>query len=156
MQLREKLKYLEEQIAQNIAKMNSKADRNRNRFYIVSLSSALLGAAITIALGVKFASWADRLKDFALICGALIAVVNAVGSIFAYRELWIKQKNTLLELYTLRSEIAFYKAGLEDSDLISEEKLEAFFEKYQLIWATASEQWLRLRKEQKQEEIAKK
>lgn len=156
MQLQEKLKYLENQISQNINKMKAKADRNRNKSYGVSMSSAILGALITIALGVKSTSWADQLKDAALICGALIAVVNAIGAIFAYRDLWIKQKNTLLELYTLRNEIDFYRAGLDESDSISEEKVSGFFEKYQLIWETASEQWLRLRKEQKQEEISKR
>ncbi len=154
MQLQEKLKYLEEQIAQNIEKIRLKADRNRNRSYAVSMSSALLGALITIALGVKSTSWADRLKDAALICGALIAVVNAVGAIFAYRELWVKQKNTLLELYTLKNELNFYKAGLEPTDEISEEKVADLFEKYQMIWETASEQWLRLRKEQHQEKVS--
>lgn len=155
MQLQEKLKYLEEQITQNIEKIRSKADRNRNRSYAVSMSSALLGALITIALGVKSTSWADGLKDVALVCGALIAVVNAVGAIFAYRELWVKQKNTLLELYTLKNELNFYKAGLEPTDQISEEKVADLFEKYQLIWETSSEQWLRLRKEQQQEKISK-
>lgn len=156
MQFREKLKYLEDQISKNIDKMRSKADRSRNRSYIVSLSSALLGALITIALGVKSTSWSDRLKDAALVCGALIAVVNACGTIFAYRELWVKQKITLLDLYTLKNEIDFYKAGLEESDPISQEKVAEFFEKYQLIWGAASGEWLRLRKEQKQEEISRR
>ncbi|MFN0110253.1 MAG: SLATT domain-containing protein [Blastocatellia bacterium] len=156
MQYREKLKYLEDQITQSIIRLNSKADRNRNKSFAVSMASAILGALVTIALGVKIASWEDRLKDVALICGALIAVVNSARTIFSHRELWIKQKNTQLELYTLRNEIDFYKAGLEDADQISEEKLSAFFEKYQTIWATSSEKWLQLRKEQKQEELSKR
>ncbi len=155
MLFREKLKYLEDQVTKNIDKMRSKADRNKVRSYVVSLSSAALGALVTIALGLKIPSWEDGLKNIALVCGALIAVVNAMGTIFAYRELWIKQKVTLLELYTLRNEIDFYKAGLEETDHPSEQKVSEFFERYQLIWGTASSEWLRLRKEQQQEEASR-
>jgi len=151
----EKLKYLEGQVTQNIDKMRSKADRNKARSYAVSLSSAALGALVTIALGVTTASWADWLKNLALICGALIAVVNTMGTIFAYRELWIKQKGTLLELYTLRNEIDFYKAGMEETDHLSEQKVSEFFEKYQVIWGASSSEWLRLRKEQQQVEASR-
>ena len=152
---REKLEYLENEVANNIKKMNTKADRNKLRTYGVSMSSAVLGAFVTIALGLQTNYLTIELKNFALVCGALISVVNAIESVFAYRSLWVKQKVTLLQLYALRNEIDFYKAGLEENDQISERKVSEFFQKYQTIWETASSEWLRLREEQEQEEISK-
>jgi len=155
MQYREKLKYLEEEIAKNIKKMNTKSDRNKSRTVAVSMSSAILGALVTIALGLQISSLSVELKNFALVCGALISVVNAVESVVGYRALWIKQKVTLLQLYNLRNEIDFYKAGLEENDQISEKRVSEFFEKYQTIWESASSEWLRLRTEQEQEDASK-
>ncbi|PWH17418.1 MAG: hypothetical protein DDG60_02190 [Anaerolineae bacterium] len=152
MQQREKLKYLEGEIAKGINKMKLKGDQNKSRTFIVRISSALLGAFVTIALGLQTTSLTTELKNFALICGALISVVNTLDSIAGYRALWVKQKLTLSQLYTLRNEIEFYKAGLEENDTVDEAKVQEFFAKYQSIWETASNEWLRLRKEQEQEE----
>jgi hypothetical protein len=150
MQHREKLKYLEEQVAKSIKSIKAKSDRNKSRTYAVSLSSVILGALVTIALGVQILPWATTLKNFALICGALIAVVNGVESIIGYRALWVKQKVTLLNLYALQNEIDFYKAGLEDNEQVDENKVSDFFSKYQIVWESASSEWLRLRTEQEQ------
>jgi len=155
MQHREKLKYLEDEIAKGIKNMKSKGDQNKSRTFAVRMSSALLGALVTVALGLQITSLTTELKNFALICGALISVVNAIDSVVGYRALWVKQKLTLSQLYTLRNEIDFYKAGLEEKDTIDERKVQEFFEKYQSIWETASSEWLRLRKEQEQEEGSK-
>jgi hypothetical protein len=155
MQYREKLKYLEDEVAKSIKSMKRKADRNKSRTYTVSLSSVVLGALVTIALGLQIIPWATALKNFALICGALIAVVNGVESIVGYRALWIKQKVTLLNLYALQNEIDFYKAGLEDNEQVDENKVSEFFAKYQIVWESASSEWLRLRAEQEQEEANK-
>ena len=155
MQHREKLKYLEEEIAKSIKAMKSKGDQNKSRTFTVRMSSAILGALVTVSLGLQVTSLTTELKNFALICGALISVVNAIDSVVGYRALWVKQKLTLSQLYTLRNEIAFYKAGLEENDAIDERKTQEFFEKYQAIWETASSEWLRLRNEQEQEEASK-
>ncbi len=152
MKYNEKLHYLEEEIAKNIVKIKTKSDRNKTRSYAVSISSILLGALVTIATGVQTTSFTTELKNFALVCSALISVVNAIESIFDYRELWHNQKVSLLQLYSLRNEIAFYRAGLEENDEISERKLTEFFRKYQAIWQRASNEWLRLRQEQNEDE----
>ncbi len=155
MQHREKLKYLEEEIAKSIKAMKSKGDQNKSRTFTVRMSSAILGVLVTVSLGLQVTSLTTELKNFALICGALISVVNAIDSVVGYRALWVKQKLTLSQLYTLRNEIAFYKAGLEENDTIDERKTQEFFQKYQAIWETASSEWLRLRNEQEQEEGSK-
>ena len=91
------------------------------------MSSVVLGALVTIALGLQITSLATELKNFALICGALISVVNRIESVIGYRALWIKQKLTLSQLYALRNEIDFYKAGLEENDPISDQKVSGVF-----------------------------
>lgn len=92
MQHREKLKYLEDEIAKGIKNMKSKGDQNKSRTFAVRMSSALLGALVTVALGLQITSLTTELKNFALICGALISVVNAIDSVVGYRALWVKQK----------------------------------------------------------------
>lgn len=155
MQYREKLKFLEEEVAKSIKKNKTKSDQNKSRTYAVNLSSIVLGALVTIALGLQIIPWESALKNFALICGALISVVNGIQSVVGYRDLWIKQKATLLQLYDLQNEINFYKAGLEENEQVDEKMVSDFFEKYQIIWQSSSNEWLRFRKEQKQEEANK-
>jgi hypothetical protein len=155
MKNREKLQYLEEEVTKGIKMIKAKGDLNKSRSFAVSMSSVTLGAFVTIALGLQISSLAVELKNFALVCGALISVVNAVDSIIGFRALWIKQKVTLSQLYDLRNEINFYKAGQEETDQISDEYVSKLFEKYQTIWKDASNEWLRLRKEQEQYETSK-
>ena len=147
MQTRKQLDYLQEQIQLAIAKFKKKADQNKHRAYTVSIASASLGALVTIALGLQLPEQATLLKNFALICGALIAIVNTVQGVFAYRDLWLKQKGTLLQFYSLRNQIEFYQAGLEDTDEINPERVAQLFEAYQRIWQEDSAEWLRLRKD---------
>ncbi|CAG0936189.1 hypothetical protein TFLX_05055 [Thermoflexales bacterium] len=147
MQPRQQLDYLEKQIQLAIDKFKKKADQNKRRTYTVNLASASLGALITIALGITVPEQATLLKNFALVCGALIAIVNAVQSVFAYRDLWLKQKGTLLQFYSLRNQIEFYRAGLAETDEVSDEQVARFFEVYQRIWQEDSTEWLRLRKD---------
>jgi hypothetical protein len=154
MQTRKQLDYLQEQIQLAIAKFKKKADQNKRRTYTVSVASASLGALVTIALGLQLPEQATLLKNFALICGALIAIVNTVQSVFAYRDLWLKQKGTLLQFYSLRNQIEFYKAGLEETDEISPERVAQLFEAYQRIWQEDSAEWLRLRKDNIGEQAA--
>ena len=115
------------------------------------MSSVVLGALVTIALGLQILPWENGLKNFALICGALISVVNGIESVVGYRDLWIKQKATLLQLYDLQNEISFYQAGLEENEQVDEKIVSDFFEKYQTVWESSSNEWLRFRKDQKQE-----
>ena len=148
----EKMAYLEKEISRNINKMKKKADKNKRRASIVSISSAVLGALVTVALGLQIESIEEVLKNIALVSGALISVVNAFESFFGYRSLWLKQKATLLNLYSLSNEIEFFKTGLEDSSDIDENVVSNYFQRYQDIWDVASEEWLRLRREQIQSE----
>ncbi len=154
MQTRKQLDYLQEQIQLSIAKLKKKADQNKRRTYTISVASASLGALVTIALGLQLPEQAALFKNFALICGALIAIVNTIQSVFAFRDLWLKQKGTLLQFYSLRNQIEFYKAGLEETDEISPERVTQLFQAYQLIWQEDSTEWLRLRKDTAGEQVS--
>lgn len=78
-------------------------------------------------------------------------MINTIERVVGYRELWVKQKLTLSQLYALRNEIDYYKAGLVENDEVDEHQVNEFFKKYPAIWETASNEWLRLRREQEQE-----
>ncbi len=156
MQTRKQLDYLQEQIHLAIGKFKKKADQNTRRTYTISGASASLGALVTIALGLQLPEQATLLKNFALVCGALIAIVNTVQSVFAYRDLWLKQKGTLLQFYSLRNQIEFYKAGLEEADEVNPERVAQLFEAYQRVWQEDSAEWSRLRKDNNLEPNATK
>lgn len=155
MEYNAKLNHLEEKIQVDISKMKAKADRNKNQAAIVNIASVLLGAGVTIFLGLQIEGVETLFRNIALILGVLITAISGIDAFFNYRSLWIKQKVTLLHLYNLRNEIEFYRAGLQENDTISERKVTRFFKSYQEIWEMSSEEWLRLRSEDQQQDDEK-
>lgn len=147
-----KLEYLEQKVNSDIPKINKKADQNRARGVWVNIAAILFGASVTILLGLKIEPMENIFKNLALVFGVLVTITNAVDSLFSYRSLWIKQKVTLLQLYSLRNEIEFYKSGLGENTSVSGARVTRFFRTYQEIWNTASEEWLRLRSVQQQDD----
>ena len=91
---------------------------------------------ITLTLGVDLnAEHSQDQKNFALILGATLTIVNGWGAIFDYKKLWARQNSTLLDLYQLQNELGY-----------RESKEEAFeenylFEKYQRLWEKDSNEW---------------
>jgi hypothetical protein len=152
MQYTAKLEFLEEQIKTAISTMKTKADRNKRRAAFVNVGSVLFGAGVTIFLGLQIEGVETLFKNIALIFGVLVTVVSGINAFFNYRSLWVKQKVTLLQLYSLRNEIEFYKAGLDEDDTISERRVSAFFKSYQQIWDVSAEEWLRMRSESQQQD----
>lgn len=152
MQYTAKLEFLEEKIKNDISKMQTKTDQNKARAAFVSIASVLFGAGVTIFLGLQIEGVETLFKNIALILGVLVTVVSGIDAFFNYRSLWVKQKVSLLELYSLRNEIEFYKVGFEEGDSMSERKVSGFFRDYQQIWEVSSEEWLRLRSENQQQD----
>ena len=152
MQHRAKLDHLEEKIKTDISKMKAKADQNKRRAAFVNIGSVLFGAGVTIFLGLQIEGVETLFKNIALIFGVLVTVVSGINAFFNYRSLWVKQKVTLLQLYSLRNEIEFYKVGLEEDDHISERKVTGFFKSYQQVWEVSAEEWLRMRSESQQQD----
>jgi hypothetical protein len=72
--------------------LKQKVPRWRRRAFGIRLSTAILGALISITAGWKgdpsFWIFAGR-ENWILILGALIAVINAWGAFFNHREMWL-------------------------------------------------------------------
>ena len=150
-----KLDHIEKKVNEDISKINEKADKNKNKAAISNISSVLFGAGVTIFLGLQIDGVEELFKNIALILGVMVTVVNSINSFFNFRSLWIKQKVTLLHLYSLRNEIEFYKMGMEEDETVKEQEVTNFFKRYQEIWETSSDEWLRLRSEDKHDDTNK-
>lgn len=147
MQLSEKIQFLEERVQNDISKMKKKADRNKRKAGLANTFSVVFSAAVTVFLGLQVEGVETIFKNIALVFGVLATGINSVNAFFNYRSLWVKQKVTLLHLYNLNNEMRFFRAGMEEKDTISAEKVGAFFQEYQQIWDASTEEWVKLRSE---------
>ncbi|MBN1452111.1 MAG: DUF4231 domain-containing protein [Anaerolineales bacterium] len=149
---REQLEHLAAKVDEWKKEKERQAKKYRQRAFAVRLASAILGALVTIFLGVHVDTPNDQLlKNLALVSGALIAVVNAIESFSRDRALWLGRQMTLLKLYDLEDQIEFVKKGLGESDNISREKINKLFEDYRKIWQSASREWEDLYQEELKE-----
>jgi hypothetical protein len=151
MRYQEKLEYLSTEVETWIGKKERQVNSNRRRAFVVRIASAVLGALVTICLGLRLDTIDDQLlRNLALVFGSLIAVVNAVESFSRDRALWIGRQITLLKLFDLREQIAFLKAGLDEGEEVPRREVDRLFESYRAVWQSASAEWERLFREEQE------
>ena len=149
MEPNKQLEHLAEKVSEWKKIKTRQANSHQIRAVAVRLASAILGALITIFLGLKINSPDDHLlTNLALVCGALIAVLNVVDNLFRDRALWVSRQVTLLKLYSLEDQIEYYKKGLGESGNASEDDVNKLFNKYCKIWQSSLEEWERLFQEE--------
>lgn len=147
----EQLKYLEKKLETDISNIQRRSNKNRDKSSWIGISAIILGACITILLGLQIGSLQGIFKNIALICGVLVTVVNSIDRLFNFRTAWIKQTVTILKLQTLKSEIEFYKIGLQEHEAIDDNQVKRFFEQYKEIWNIIADEWSELRIPERQE-----
>lgn len=147
----QQLTYLEQKIAKDIAKLRKQSNSFKRRAFQLNLAILCLGGLVTVLLGVDIANGSmspvnSVFKNLALISGVLITVLSGIERFSDNRSLWIKQRGTLLCLYTLQSEIEFYKAGFDSKDGAAGNLIGSLFNQYQEIWKSSAEEWQTIRK----------
>lgn len=100
----------------------------------------VLGALITLTLGIKATGAEELQKNFALALSTLLTVINGWNTMFDYKKLWTRQKSTLLDLYQLRNELGF-RLSNNSPDAIDVNDL---FSRYQDIWKRDGNEWRKI------------
>lgn len=127
--------FLKEEIERSITVLKVKSQKNKVKNYTVNGLSILLGALITLTLGLDVPiEYVLVQKNTALIIGALLTVINGINTLSDYRSLWTRQKTTLLNLYQLKSQLEFRLS--ENNSYVSD-----LFEKYLSIWEQDGQEW---------------
>ncbi|MFK3843353.1 DUF4231 domain-containing protein [Serratia sp. NPDC087055] len=135
---------LEEMIQSGIDSLKEKSKKNKRFFQGFTAISILLGAAITLTLGISVTGDLKLQKNIALVFGVILTVVNGWMAIFDYKKLWMRQKITLLSFYQLRNDLK-HTTSVEES--YDQKDIDRLFEAYQGIWDKDGNEWLNIYKE---------
>ncbi|AEF54580.1 SLATT domain-containing protein [Marinomonas posidonica] len=142
--------FLDKSINGSIKTIKAKAKWNKTKASIINALIIMLGALITLTLGVDVDEDLVRIqKNLALIFGALLTLLSGWNVIFDYRKLWIRQKITLLALYQLKNEFDYYKVDENSNSDNMNKKIDSFFLKYQEIWDKDGQEWRDIIKNEK-------
>lgn len=128
--------FLKNEISKSIKKLKERVKSNKRKTSWVNALSIILGAIITLTLGVDVSPENIQFqKNLALLFGALLTITNGWNALFDYKKLWIRQKGTLLALYQIQNELGYRKSKNDQS------QLDDIFEKYQDVWEKDSSEW---------------
>ncbi|WP_140390906.1 DUF4231 domain-containing protein, partial [Vibrio parahaemolyticus] len=129
--------YLWQEINTNIEVLKKKVQSQKSKTRFFNGLSIILGALITLTLGIKASGYEELQKNLALFLGALLTIINGWNAMFDYKKLWRRQKSTLLDLYQLRNELGF-RLSTKPSEAIDVNDL---FSRYQNIWERDGNEW---------------
>lgn len=129
--------FLAHEIDKSIEILKNKVKKQKSKTRFFNGSSIVLGALITLTLGIKVAGSEEVQKNIALILGAILTILNGWNAMFDYKKLWTRQKSTLLDLYQLRNELGFRLSHIH-SDTID---ITDLFSRYQDIWERDGNEW---------------
>lgn len=126
-------------VSSKIQLLKSKCKTNKRIFQWLTAGSILFSAAITLILGFDLPEHISEQKNFALVLGMVLTLLNGWMALFDYKKLWLRQKSTLFGLYQLENELTFLNDSLQDK-----EKVEALFNTYQRIWEKDGNEWINI------------
>lgn len=136
MTIKSEANFLEQEISKSIKTLKLKVSSHKKKTSWVNGTSISLGVLVTLTLGIDVAEANEQIqKNFALILGGLLTIVNGWNALFDYKKLWVRQKSTLLDLYQLQNELGYRKSKEDHVDV------DDLFEKYQRIWEKDSNEW---------------
>lgn len=114
------------EIDQTLDKYDSRKDRNRAFAVGIRVATSFLGAAVAVLLAWKYEGKSvEWMTNFALICGALISVMNSIDTFFSFSSRWTHYKGICTQLIFLKKDaenellmdtdkIGFYQSKLND------------------------------------------
>lgn len=136
------LSFLSDQVELSIKKIKPKVRGNKNKTSLLNLTAVSLSALITLTLALEIKDADVYQKNFALILGAVLTVINGWTLLFNYKKLWIRQKKTLLSLYQIKNEIGYLCTKTDNTD----KDIETLFERYLELWERDSTEWINIHK----------
>lgn len=129
--------FLLAEIDSSILILKNKVKVQKRRAHIVHGLLIILGALITLVLGVNIPNYEVCQKNIALVLGAILTIVSSWNVVFDYKKLWFRQKSTLLNLYQLRNEITYHLT----LDVTEISHIDDLFEQYQDVWKQDGNEW---------------
>ncbi|WP_423252498.1 DUF4231 domain-containing protein [Vibrio vulnificus] len=118
-------------------KLKKKVRKQKRKTTFFNGLSIVLGALITVTLGIKLTGSDEFQRNLALALGALLTIINGWNAMFDYKKLWTRQKSTLLDLYQLRNELRFRLSQCSTETI----NVADLFSRYQDIWERDGNEW---------------
>jgi len=128
-------KYLKERYYPQIDWYDKKAEQNKCMYIVFQWSLIILSATTPIIIAL------DLVKPIPIIISSLVAILTTGIKTFKFQENWINYRTTC---ETLRKEIHFYNAGIEDYTNIKDreakfvERVESLISRENTLWLTIS------------------
>ena len=131
------------EISARLAEFSRKRLRDKRKAFGLKIGAALLGAAVTILLGLKVSAEHEAtLKNIALVAGALVGLLNAWDAFYDHRALWVKRTTTAARLRKLDREFRVARADVDDLD---RQRLETFRATLEQILDDDLSSWIQMR-----------
>ena len=140
-----KVKFLKEYIEISIKDMKKHRKQNQRRASTIKVSMLVFSSFATILLGIQLNNQESLLKNIAFVFSAVVTLLNALEPFFNFRALWIEHEQGLASMYRLQNDLDFYLAGRKKED-IDLNKIEAFRKRYEEVWNTLNENYVRFRR----------
>jgi hypothetical protein len=146
-EVKEKVDFLNTEISNRLNTFESKRNQNRKEAIALKIISSILGALITILLGLKLGTGFEAAAvNIALVLGATISIVNTFEVFWNPKSLWIKYTVTTNELRSLRSDIEYLtKKGI---DKITVKEIDELYKRYCTILKETNKSWQKYRSEE--------
>jgi hypothetical protein len=139
--------YIEKKLRFLIYDYKTKRDENRDDAAQYRKITIVLGSLVTLLLAIKqtpqLKEWQEWFSLAALAISTGLTGLAAWESFTDYRWKWIRYRTTLSNLYSLRDEVHFAKAG--NAGLLTDEDVRKFHGLLQETVHESNEEWMKQR-----------
>ncbi|MFK4998926.1 DUF4231 domain-containing protein [Bacillus sp. N9] len=97
----EKATYLQKEIKGHIQFFRHRKNRHKKKAFHLNLITVICSATITTLLGLQDFNVGSWFINISIILGAFVTVLNFINGFYNYKELWIKDGKTFIELQEL-------------------------------------------------------
>ena len=139
------LEVFQQELDNHIENFRRRRLENRRWATTLKVGAVILGASITVLLGLESPSQASKavLVDVALVFAALITILNGVEAFFGHRGLWLRYTVTLITLYNLRDQLR-YEMAATNPDAVNA-LVERLRDRMVDVLAESNRDWLQIR-----------
>ena len=134
-------RYLKERYFPQIDWYDKKAKQNRRIYIVFQWILIILSAATPIIIAL------DLAKPIPIIISAIVAILTTGIKTFKFQENWINYRTTC---ETLKKEIHFYKAGVDDYASVNDKEAK-FVERVEFLISRENTLWLIISKKEVKE-----
>ncbi|MCK4562778.1 MAG: DUF4231 domain-containing protein [Flavobacteriaceae bacterium] len=137
-----KVEWINNRLLELIDDFDKKKTYNRKKAFYSYLVVTILGATITVLLGLNISYLEYVFRGIALCLGAIITIYSAYNSFFNFKGLWLKYNDTKNKLYSIKDDLNYFLAGNEN---INSEELNKFKKRLDNILSEINEEWTTLK-----------